>query len=133
MGKSPSITRKKTEVGPVSAREGLAEMRRGDAPDRTPPPDTPASKPAASSEESFGDRYPLTDEQRAALSHDISNLKRTLQAITTLMKACFGEDSQVAVRAEECSAAVQRFDWELERMARGSPAIPDGRKKSSGK
>jgi hypothetical protein len=30
MGKSPSIPRNKMEVDPVSAREGLAEMRRED-------------------------------------------------------------------------------------------------------
>jgi hypothetical protein len=56
-----------------------------------------------------------------------------LQAITTLMKACFGEDSQVAVRSEECSAAVQRFEWELERIERGSPTVADAGEKSSGK
>jgi len=32
------------------------------------------------------------------------------------MGACYGEDSQVTIRAGEMLCALQRFNWELERV-----------------
>jgi len=32
------------------------------------------------------------------------------------MRACYGENSQVAIRADETLCALQRFNWELERV-----------------
>jgi hypothetical protein len=123
MQKSPPTYRKKTETGPVSVRQAAAEGRRKASPVRAPLPDTVASIPTAPGEEAFGDRFPLTDQQRATASRDISKLKGTLQELATLMKASFGQNSQVAVRAEECYAALQRFEWELERTAPDSPTV----------
>jgi len=31
------------------------------------------------------------------------------------MRVCHGDDSQVAIRADETAAALQRLKWELER------------------
>jgi len=80
-------------------------------------------EPSASSQETFRDRYPLTDEQRSTIFHDIAGVKECLQEIAALMRACFGDTSQLFVRAEECSAAVQRFEWELERIRDDNPTV----------
>jgi hypothetical protein len=51
-------------------------------------------------------------------------MKARLKEIATLMRACFGETNQVFVRAEECSAAAQRLEWELDRTDDDNPAMP---------
>src|SRR5262249_21131413 len=118
MAKSPSVSHKKIE--PVSQVTGNSGMHRMDSvPGQNPSAEIQVSEPSTAPENTSGSRYPLTDEQRSAVSHDISMLKETLQEITALMKAGFGESHQVAIRAEECSAAVQRFEWELDRTERG--------------
>src|SRR2546427_12806464 len=61
------------------------------------------------------DLHPLTKEQEVQLRHDLTLVEERLQDITILMRVCFGEDSQVAVRADETAAALQRLKWELER------------------
>lgn len=61
-------------------------------------------------------RYPLTIEQSAQLREDLALIEERLQAIVVLMRACHGEQSQAAIRAEETAGALQRFKWELERV-----------------
>ena len=61
-------------------------------------------------------RYPLTIEQRAQLREDVALIEERVQGIIVLMRACHGEQSQAAIRAEETAGALQRFKWELERM-----------------
>jgi len=43
-------------------------------------------------------------------------IEEKLQGIIVLMGACYGKDSQAAIRADEIDGALQRFKWELERM-----------------
>jgi hypothetical protein len=61
-------------------------------------------------------RYPLTIEQSAQLREDLAVIEERLQGIVVLMRACHGEQSQVAIRAEETAGALQRLHWELERL-----------------
>jgi hypothetical protein len=61
-------------------------------------------------------RHPLTSEQSAQLRDDLAVIEERLQAVVVLMRACYGEQSQVAIRAEETSGALQRLTWELERV-----------------
>lgn len=61
-------------------------------------------------------RYPLTIEQSAQLRDDLALVEERLQGIVVLMRACHGEQSQVAIRAEETAGALQRLQWELERV-----------------
>jgi len=61
-------------------------------------------------------RHPLTSEQTAQLRDDLALIEERLQAIVILMRACYGEQSQAAIRAEETSGALQRLKWELERV-----------------
>ena len=61
-------------------------------------------------------RHPLTSEQNAQLRDDLAVIEERLQAIVVLMRACYGEQSQAAIRAEETSGALQRLTWELERV-----------------
>jgi len=42
------------------------------------------------------------------------------------MRACHGEDSQVAIRADETLCALQRFNWELERVQQKTIAVGGG-------
>ena len=56
-----------------------------------------------------------TVEQRRQLDQDITDIEDRLQSITTLVRACYGPDSQPAIRADEVAGAVQRLKWELER------------------
>ncbi len=60
-------------------------------------------------------RHPLTPEQREETRSEIAEIKARLAEMATLMRACFGDADQVTVRAEEVCAAVERFEWELER------------------
>ena len=61
-------------------------------------------------------RHPLTAAQRTQLDQDLRYVEERLQDITVLMRACYGDGSQAAIRAEETSATLQRLKWELERM-----------------
>jgi len=63
-----------------------------------------------------GDRHPLTREQKTLLRHDLTLIDEKLQDICVLMHACHGDDSRVAIRADEAAAALQRLKWELERI-----------------
>jgi len=46
---------------------------------------------------------------------DLAYVEERLRDITILMRVCYGDDSQVAIRADETSAALQRLKWELKR------------------
>jgi len=59
---------------------------------------------------------PLTIEQRYSLDQDIAAINERIQSIAVLMKACYGEDSQPAIRADQVAGALQRFKWALERV-----------------
>ena len=61
-------------------------------------------------------RHPLTSEQSVQLREDLALIEDRLQGIVVLMRACHGEQSQVAIRAEETAGALQRLKWELDRM-----------------
>jgi hypothetical protein len=67
-------------------------------------------------------RHPLTSEQTAQLRDDLALIEERLQAIVILMRACYGEQSQAAIRAEETSGALQRLKWELERVQQKTQA-----------
>ena len=58
----------------------------------------------------------LTWQQEAELREDVASIERKLHSIANLMRACHGQDSQPAVRADEILCALQRFNWELERV-----------------
>ncbi len=60
-------------------------------------------------------RHALTPEQREETYSEIAQIKARLGEMAMLMRACFGDAAQVTIRAEEASAAVQRFEWELQR------------------
>jgi hypothetical protein len=61
-------------------------------------------------------RHPLTVEQRRRLDQDIAIVQERLQNISALMHACYGDESQAAIRADEITGALQRLKWELERI-----------------
>ena len=61
-------------------------------------------------------RHPLTVEQRRQLDQDIAIVQERLQNISVLMHACYGDESQPAIRADEVDGALQRLKWQLERM-----------------
>ena len=61
-------------------------------------------------------RHPLTVEQRRRLDQDIAIVQERLQNISELMHACYGDESQAAIRADEITGALQRLKWELERI-----------------
>ena len=61
------------------------------------------------------DRHPLTSEQNTLLRHDLTLIEEKLQDVCVLMHACYGDESQPAIRADETAAALQRLKWELER------------------
>jgi hypothetical protein len=68
------------------------------------------------------ERYPMTEEQRSALTRDLLSLRGKIEEITLLMTACYGPRSQVSFRAGEISSSLQRFEWELERqLAKAAP------------
>ena len=60
-------------------------------------------------------RHALTAEQKRQLDEDIAYVEERLRDISVLMRVCHGDDSQVAIRADETAAALQRLKWELER------------------
>jgi len=61
-------------------------------------------------------RHPLTSEQRVQLREDLALIEERLDGIVVLMRACHGEQSQAAIRAEETAGALQRLKWQLERV-----------------
>jgi Trm5-related predicted tRNA methylase len=61
------------------------------------------------------DLRPLTNDQKVQLRNDLALVDDRLQDIATLMRVCYGEESQAFARAEETTAALQRLKWELER------------------
>ena len=61
-------------------------------------------------------RYPLTIEHRTQLERDLNAVQELLQNISVLMHACYGDESQPAIRADEVAGALQRLKWELERI-----------------
>jgi hypothetical protein len=65
------------------------------------------------------ERHAITADQRTQLQNDLAAIEALLQSITVLMCACYGAESQPAVRAEEAAASLQRLKWELERMRQG--------------
>jgi len=66
--------------------------------------------------------HPLTKEQEVQLRHDLTLIEERLQDITILMRICYGEDSQPAIRADETAGALQRLKWALERASLRSVA-----------
>jgi hypothetical protein len=60
--------------------------------------------------------HPLTPEQRTQLREDIALVEERLQNIAVLMHACYGDENQVAIRADEVDGALQRLKWELDRI-----------------
>lgn len=61
-------------------------------------------------------RHPLTSEQRVQLREDLALIEERLDGIVVLMRACYGDQSQAAIRAEETAGALQRLKWQLERV-----------------
>jgi hypothetical protein len=57
-----------------------------------------------------------TIEQRSQLDEDLTFIEARLQGIIAWMRAWYDTDSQVAIRADEPSGALQRLKWELERV-----------------
>ena len=57
----------------------------------------------------------LTIQQGVQLQSDLTLVEERLQDIATLMRVCYGEDSQPAIRADETAGAFQRLKWALER------------------
>ena len=60
--------------------------------------------------------YPLTPEQRNQLPADLAFVEERLQDISVLIHACYGDENQVAIRADEVGGALQRLKWELARI-----------------
>ena len=61
------------------------------------------------------DVHPLTNAQAVQFRRYLALVEERLQDIAILMRVCYGEESQAAVRADETSAALQRLKWALER------------------
>ena len=61
------------------------------------------------------DPQPLTAQQAVQLRRDLTLVEERLQDIATLMRICYGEESQAVIRADETAASLQRLEWELER------------------
>ena len=57
----------------------------------------------------------LTIKQGVQLQSDLTLVEERIQDIGVLMRVCYGEDSQPAIRADEAAGALQRLKWELER------------------
>jgi hypothetical protein len=73
-------------------------------------------------EQHMEERYPMTEEQRNALTRDLLSLRGKIEEIIILMTACYGPGSQASFRAGEISSSLQRFEWELERqLAKAAP------------
>ena len=64
----------------------------------------------------------LTWQQEGELREDVASIEEKLHSIARLMRVCHGEDSRLAVRADEILCALQRFNWELERVQQTTSA-----------
>ena len=62
------------------------------------------------------ERHPLTSQQEALLRQDVAEIEEKLRNIAALIRACHGENSPLAIRADETLGALQRFNWELGRV-----------------
>ena len=60
--------------------------------------------------------HPPTIEERRRLDEDLMEIEEKLQGIIVLMRACYGKNSNAAIRADEIAGAIQRLKWELERV-----------------
>ena len=60
--------------------------------------------------------HPLTPEQQMQLEEDLALVAERMQNIAVLMHARYSDESQVAIRADEVDAALQRLKWELDRV-----------------
>ena len=60
--------------------------------------------------------HPPTTEQRSDLRADLIIVEERVQNIAILMHACYGDENQAAIRADEVDGAVQRLKWALDRM-----------------
>lgn len=59
--------------------------------------------------------YPMTEEQREGLDHDLATIMEKLGDTAILLNACYGDRDQGVERAQAAQAAVQRLLWALER------------------
>jgi len=57
----------------------------------------------------------LTIKQGVQLQSDLTLVEERLQDIAVLMRVCYGEDSQPAIRADEAAGALLCLKRELER------------------
>ena len=57
-----------------------------------------------------------TIEERKQLDEDLGLIEEKLQGIIVLMRNCYGKNSNAAIRADEIAGAIQRLEWELERV-----------------
>ena len=60
--------------------------------------------------------HPPTTEQRSDLRADLIIVEERVQNIAILMHACYGDENQAAIRADEVDGALQRLKWALDRM-----------------
>ena len=55
-------------------------------------------------------------EERKRLDEDLRLIEEKLHGIIVLMRACYGKNSNAAIRADEIAGAIQRLEWELDRV-----------------
>jgi hypothetical protein len=68
------------------------------------------------------EHYPMTDEQRQCLDHNLTAIMGDLDDIANLLRACYGGGDMTVMRAEEASGAMQRLVWAVERRhTKGQP------------
>ena len=60
--------------------------------------------------------HPPTIEERKHLDEDLALIEEKVRGIIVLMRACYGKNSNAAIRADEIAGALQRLKWELERV-----------------
>jgi hypothetical protein len=63
----------------------------------------------------MAERQPMSIQQRRILKQDLTELREKLAKVVSLIRACYGENKEPFVRAEETAAALQRLEWVLER------------------
>jgi hypothetical protein len=57
----------------------------------------------------------MTIQQRQVLKQDLAELRDKLAGVVNLLRACYGENKEPFIRAEDTAAALQRLEWVLER------------------
>jgi hypothetical protein len=60
--------------------------------------------------------YALTADQSAQLDRDVSEMRSKAEEISILVSASFGGSTEIAFRAGEADAALQRLQWAWERQ-----------------